>query len=237
MHIFKFIGGFRITVTGNKDIIKQKGLFIINTHVGYIDGLILGTLVPGSYTTKNEIKKTPFLGQAVAMGESIFIDRNKKKQIVHYINEVSARLKDNINIFNFPEGHASNGSHILPFFKAFFDAPLRVKALIVPITIDYTKVDGDPNYDRDGVYCADGKTSIIKHLWNLLSFKSIDIQVNIHNVIQPDAYPANARGRKELSDLCMQRMAAYKNLPIADHNPLNDHKTEDIAPTPVGKAV
>ena len=52
MHFFKHIGGFKITILGEKDILKEKGLFIISPHVGYIDAIILGTLLPGSFITK-----------------------------------------------------------------------------------------------------------------------------------------------------------------------------------------
>ena len=221
MHIFKIIGQFKIKINGNKKILKQKGLFIISTHVGYIDGLILGTLLPGSYTTKSEIKDTPVLGAVVSIGQSIFIDRSKKSEIYNYIHVVSERLKSGINVFNFPEGHASNGTHILPFFKAFFDAPLKVKAPIVPIMIDYKALDGKTDYDRDLVYCADGKSSIIKHLWKLFKYHSLDIEVTLLHPIESNGHLPNAKGRKEISDLCMQRLAAHKNLPIAEFNPLS----------------
>jgi 1-acyl-sn-glycerol-3-phosphate acyltransferase len=230
MHVFRFIGGFKITVGGEKDILKRQGLYIISTHVGYIDGLILGTLVPGSYTTKSEIRKVPVLGLVVSLGESIFIDRNRKSQVVHYINDVTERLKAGINVFNFPEGHASDGTHILPFFKAFFDAPLKAKAPIVPVSIEYTKLDGNSDYDRGNVYCADGKQSIISHLWNLMRFRTLEIAVTVHQPIEPNGHGANASARKELNDLCMQRLAGHKNLPIADVNPL---QTRRLTPEPV----
>jgi len=229
MHIFKMIGGFRISVKGEKDILKRQGLYIISTHVGYIDGLILGTLVPGSYTTKSEIKKVPVLGLTVSLGESIFIDRNRKSQVIHYINEVAQRLKAGINVFNFPEGHATDGTHILPFFKAFFDAPLKAKAPIVPVTIEYTKLDGKADYDRHHVYCADGKTSIIKHLWNLMRFKTLEIEVTLHRAIEPNGHTANANARKELNEICMQRLASHKNLPIAEFNPLKTRRLPEDA--------
>ena len=61
------------------------------------------------------------MGMVVAMGGSIFIDRHKRNHIIEYVKVMKERLKDGINIFNFPEGHASEGKNILPFFKAFFD--------------------------------------------------------------------------------------------------------------------
>ena len=220
MHSFQFIGGFKIKVLGNKGILKEKGLFIISTHIGYMDGIILGALIPGTFTTKVNIKKAPLLGQVIAVGESIFIDREKKNQIVDYVNQMTDRLKNKINVFSFPEGHASDGTKILKFFPAFFDAPLKASAPIVPVSIDYNKINGQLITNRDHICCYDGKISIFKHLWYLLKFRTIDVTIQIHDIIRPNGHQRNAKDRRHLSELCMKRFAEYKNLPIADEHPL-----------------
>jgi len=205
-----------MNVVGQKDILKERGLFIISTHVSYLDGVILGTLVPGSFTTKSSVKNTPFLGKVVSVGGSIFIDRQQKNHIIDYIKTMVDHLTNGINVFNFPEGHATDGSKILPFFSAFFDAPLKAKSSIVPITINYSKVNGDTEFERDKVYCYGGENSIIKHLWNLMKLKRIDVVVTIHDKILHDGYPANSKSRKIISELCLKEISGYKNLPVSD---------------------
>jgi len=216
MRAFIAIGGITVTVSGKKDILKEKGLFIISTHTGYLDGVILGTLVPGSFITKSEIKKTPFLGKVVSAGSSIFIDRTRKNHVIEYLSEMTDRLKNGVNVFNFPEGHATDGSKILSFFTAFFDAPIKARAPIVPITIDYVQVNGSPDFNHDDVYCYDGRVGIIKHLWNFLNLKTIDVTVTVHEKIMPNGHHPNSKARKSVSDLCMQRLSQYKNLAISD---------------------
>ena len=220
MHSFKLIGGFKIKILGNKDVLKEKGLFIISTHVGYIDGIILGTLAPGTFTTKGEIKTTPFLGQIVSLGKSIFINRERKNQIVDYVHQMTNRLSNKINVFCFPEGHASDGTKILKFFPAFFDAPLKAATPIIPVSIDYQKINGKPITNRDAICCYDGKVSIFKHLWGLLKFRTIDVTIQIHDRIQPNGFQGNSKDRRLVSDLCMKRFAEYTKLPIADDHPL-----------------
>ena len=119
MHLFIFFGGFKISIAGQKDTLKEKGLFVISSHVSYMDAVILGTLLPGSFTTKSEAKKIPFFGQVVSVGDSIFIDRKRKNDIIHYVNMMADRLRHHINVFNFPEGHATDGTEILSFFPSF----------------------------------------------------------------------------------------------------------------------
>ncbi len=211
MLAFKFIGRLHVKVLGKKDILKEPGLFIISTHIGYIDGIIMGTLTPGSFTTKSEVRKIPFLGKVVSMGGSIFIDRQRKNQIREYIDIMTDRLKDGITIFNFPEGHASDGSKILPFYSAFFGAPLRAKAPIVPITIHYVKANGHPI--KKEVHCY-GNCSILKHLWKMLQFKSIEAVVTVHDKIPTHDYSPDSKGRKLISDLCFQLLSKYKKEPL-----------------------
>jgi len=231
MHSFVFFGGFKVSISGQKSILKEKGLFVISSHVSYMDAVILGTLLPGSFTTKSEAKKIPIFGQAVAVGDSIFINRKKKSDIVHYVNIMAERLKNGINVFNFPEGHATNGTEILSFFPSFFNAPLITKSAIVPITIDYKKVNGSPDFNKDDIFWYDGKISLIKHLWRMLRIKRIDVAVTIHEKILPNGYKANSKSRKIISDLCLKRMSGYKNLPISDDHPLiNQNPTADLSP-------
>jgi len=220
MHSFKWIGGFKIKLVGNTEILKQKGLFIVSTHIGYVDGFILGTLVPGTFTTKEKIKKSPLLGQVISVGGSIFIDRNKKGNIIHYVAEMARLLREGVNVYNFPEGHATDGTKVLKFFPAFFDAPLKTGAPIVPVTIDYQKINGKPITNPDDICCYDGKSSIFKHLGNLLKFKRIDVTITIHDVIDPDGYLKDTKGRRQISNLCMHTLADFKKVPIAQEHPL-----------------
>jgi len=231
MHLFTFFGGFKISVSGQKNTLKENGLFIISSHVSYMDAIVLGTLLPGSFSTKSEAKKMPFFGQVVSVGDSIFIDRKKKGDIIHYVNIMAERLRHNINVFNFPEGHATNGTEILTFFPSFFNAPLMTKSAIVPITIDYQKVNGSSIFNRDEIYWYDGKISLVKHLWNLLKFKSVNVAVTIHEKILPNGHKADSKGRKLISDLCMKRLSDYTNLPISNNHPLiNRNPSPDLNP-------
>ena len=224
MHSFIFFGGFKISVEGQKDTLKEKGLFVISSHVSYMDAVILGTLLPGSFATKSEAKKIPFFGQVVSVGDSIFIDRKRKSDIIHYVNMMAERLRHQINVFNFPEGHATDGTEILSFFPSFFNAPLLTKSAIVPITIDYKKVNGSPDFNKDDIFWYDGKISLIKHLWQMLKIKRVDVTVTIHEKILSNEYQANSKSRKLISALCIKRLSGYKNLPISADHPLIKRK-------------
>ena len=220
MQIFKLIAGLNVTVRGRKDVLKDSGLFIISTHIGYLDGIILGSLVPGTFTTKEEIRRIPLIGGVVAIGGTIFINRHEKSKIVHYVDLMADRLRNNINIFNFPEGHATDGARILPFFSAFFDAPLKTRAPIVPVTINYESADGRPINDRDDICCYGGRTSIVSHLWNVLKFKSLGVSVFVHDKIEINGFRPDHQGRKSISEMCLQRLALITNLPISQDHPL-----------------
>jgi len=233
MHAFRAIAGLKVRLIGRTGILKEKGLFIISTHVGYLDGVIFGSVVRGSFTTKEEIKRVPLLGKVVAIGGSIFINRHEKNKIINYVNIMADHLNRGINIFNFPEGHATDGTKILSFFPAFFDVPLRTKAPIVPITINYEKIDGKPILNRDDVYCYNG-CGVLKHVWNLMKFRKVDITVQVHEKIVTNGYISDRAGRKAISDLCINRLSAYKNLPISNDHPLKKASNERFR-TPVAK--
>lgn len=220
MNTFITVGNLHVTLKGNKDLLRENGLFIISTHVGYMDGIILGTLFFGSFTTKASVKKTPLLGKVVSMGNSIFIDRKRKRSINQYVDLMADRLRHGINVINFPEGFAHDGSQIHPFFSAFFDAPLKAKAPVLPVTIEYQKLNNSTIFDIDDIYCFGGKTSIIKHLWkHLLRLKRIDVTVTIHDKIDTENFEDSSKGRKELSDYCRKNLSLWNKLPLVQNSP------------------
>jgi len=196
-------------IEGNKDLLKEKGLFFITNHIGYLDGIVMGSLMPGSFIAKIEILDMILIGKVVKVCDTIFIDSRKKQDIVRYNEEMAQRLKDKINILIFPEGHCTDGTHVLPFYAAYFDAPLQAQAGIVPISVEYEKMDGQPVKNREEL-CFFENMSFFPHLLNVLKYKQIDVRVKIHERIETKEYTSNSKDRKFIANYAQGVLAKYK---------------------------
>src|SRR5574342_1288977 len=125
----------RITIEGAHHGLENRGHLIISNHLGYLDGVVLGSIFPLIFVSKKEVRGWPLLGQWNALCGTVFIDRKQKVKIPVMIDEIESRLKQGANVLLFPEGTSSNGERLLPFQSVPFAAPLRMGAPIIPITL------------------------------------------------------------------------------------------------------
>jgi 1-acyl-sn-glycerol-3-phosphate acyltransferase len=197
----------KITVEGDAGQLERGGYVIISNHFGYLDGIVLGSLFPVIFVSKQEVKNWPVLGQWTTLCGTVFINRQQKSLIPLAVNEISRKLKQEANILLFPEGAAINGERILPFQTAPLAAPLRSRAIIVPITLAYPSVDEQPvsPAHRNLAYCYDDMPDV-PHFWKLLALRRIEARVTIHPMVECSRYEDNSLGRKKLAEDCYNRV-------------------------------
>lgn len=195
--------GLRITVDGAAARLEGGGYLIVSNHLGYLDGVVLGSIFPVLYVSKKEVRRWPLIGQWTALCGAIFVDRQRKDRIPLLVEEIAMKLRSGANVLLFPEGTSTNGDRLLPFQTAPFAAPLRVRAPIVPVTLAYETIDGAPlsPANRDTVYWY-GDMEFASHFWRLLALRRIEVTVKIHPTIESSACKNDSRGRKQLSQAC-----------------------------------
>ena len=147
------------------------------------------------------------MGQWTTLCGTVFINRQKKGLIPLAVKEMSGKLKQQANILLFPEGAATNGERMLPFQTAPLAAPLRSRAIIVPITLAYQSVNEQPlsAANRDLVYCYDDMPDV-PHFWKLLALRRVEASVTIRPKIDCSRYEDNSAGRKKLANDCYNRI-------------------------------
>ena len=192
-----------ITLDGPSDGLGAGGHFIVSNHLGYLDGIVLGSLFPVIFVTKRQVKRWPVIGQLLMLLGGIFVDREDKKDILRIVGGISKLLRKKTNVLLFPEGTSTNGETLLPFQSAFFAAPLTARAIVVPVTLTYSLIDQQPvsAANRDRIYWY-GDMSFAPHLWDLLGIKGIEVAVKVHPKIETCELQNNSQGRKQLSQAC-----------------------------------
>ena len=197
----------KITVEGDPGQLQGGGYVIISNHFGYLDGIVLGSLFPVIFVSKNEVKSWPIIGWWTTLCGTVFINRQRKGLIPLAVNEMSRKLRQGANVLLFPEGAATNGERILPFQTAPLAAPLRSRAIIVPITLAYQSVNEQPVSvaNRDLIYCYDDMPDA-PHFWKLLALRQIEVTVTIQPTIDCSRYEDNSIGRKKLAEDCYKRV-------------------------------
>jgi len=205
--LLRTILSIKVTVEGDEGQLERGGYVMISNHYGYIDGIVLGSLFPVVYVSKREVKSWPLIGLWTTLCGSVFINRQRKELVPLAVKEISRKLKQEANILLFPEGAATNGERMLPFQTAPLAAPLRSRSIIVPVTLVYRSIDGQPvsRANRDLLYCYDDM-EFMPHFWKLLALRSVEALVIIQPKVECFRYPDNSAGRKKLAQDCYDRV-------------------------------
>lgn len=205
--LLRTILDIKVTLVGDEGQLERGGYVIISNHVSYVDGFILGSLFPVVFVSKKEVKSWPIIGQWTTLCGTIFINRQRKELVPSLIEEISRKLTQEANILLFPEGTSTNGERMLPFQTAPLAAPLRKRAIIVPVTVTYKSVEEKPVSvsNRDLIYWY-GDMNFVNHFWKLLSLRGIEAMVTLQPKIECFRYEDNSAGRRKLAEDCYNRV-------------------------------
>lgn len=205
--LLRLILNIKVTIAGDEGQLERGGYVIIANHVSYVDGIVLGSIFPIVFVSKREVKKWPIVGQWNVLCGTIFINRQRKKEVGALVREMTRKLRQEANILLFPEGTSTNGEKMLPFQTVPLAAPLRSRSIIVPVTLAYTTIDEQPvtAVNRDFVYWY-GDMDFVTHFWDLLGRRGVEVLVTLQPKIECFRYADNSAGRKKLAEACYNRV-------------------------------
>jgi lyso-ornithine lipid O-acyltransferase len=226
--LLRTIFNIRVTVVGEEGQLAKGGYVIISNHVSYLDGFVIGSLFPVVFVSKKEVKSWPVIGLWTTLCGTVYIDRQRKNLLPLLVGEISRKLKQGANILLFPEGTSTNGEGILPFQTAPMAAPLRSRAIIVPLRLTYKTVEGQPvsAANRDLVYWY-GDMDFLTHFWKLLALRGVEVRVTIHPSIDCSHYNDNSAGRKQLARDCYDRVLGKVAAEFSDQDKAENRAAEN----------
>ena len=193
--------GFQIKVHGRPTRARPT-LFVCN-HLSYLDIVVLGSLVPGSFVAKADVAKWPVFGSLAKLQRTVFVDRRVASTAAQR-DSLIGRLAAGENLILFPEGTSSDGNRTLPFKSALFqaasvdtgdDRPVTVQ----PISLACTKLDGWPiGRHLRSAYAWYGDMDLLSHIWHIAGLGRLTLDVVFHEPVTLAALGS----RKQLSDHC-----------------------------------
>jgi len=150
----------------------SRGLLVAN-HLSYLDVLVLSAIHPCVFVSKKEVRSWPLFGLMAKLSGTVFVDR-ARTFAAHAANaEMSNALEQGTVVVLFPEGTSSDGSQVLPFRPALFDAATKAGAYVVSAHMSYDVADGSAASD----VCYWGSMSFFPHLLRLLSRHEVRARV------------------------------------------------------------
>ncbi len=198
--------GFSVRVEGTSNS-RGPTLFVCN-HLSYMDIVVLGSLIPGSFVARADLADWPLFGLLAKIQRTVFVDRVSHRAAQHR-DEVSARLALGDDLILFPEGTSDDGNGVLPFKSALFAVAEREvgggAVCVQPVSIAYIRLDGMPiGRELRPCYAWYGDMTLLPHLWQMLGLGRVSVAVEFHPPVTGVAFES----RKALAAHCHHVIAA-----------------------------
>jgi 1-acyl-sn-glycerol-3-phosphate acyltransferase len=189
------ITGVKATVVGT----PPQDALIVSNHVSYLDIPLIASYVDAVFVAKAEIEGWPLIGRVCRGIDTIFIDRNSKRDVVKVGEEMESRLAIGLGVVFFPEGTSSSGESVLPFKPSLFEVAARDLVPVHHATVHYSVPDGEPPATESVAWVGDAH--FLRHAFGLLQLSEIraELVFGTEPVIDGD--------RKELATKLQQRVA------------------------------
>lgn len=185
------IHGIEVELVGG--LPRGPAVFVAN-HLGYIDPVVLCSLVPCSPIAKSEIRSWPLVGEPLERLNVSFVRRGSAHSGARVLKQCLRTLRSGVSVLNFPEGTTSRGG-LLPFQLGAFWLARRSGLPIVPVGMEFERPD----------MCWVDAEAFLPHyarlVWGKLQGRRRRVRVCVGDAIDP------ARFRSEIDSSWAARSA------------------------------
>jgi lyso-ornithine lipid O-acyltransferase len=115
---------------------------IVANHVSWLDILVLGAMEPMTFLAKQEVGSSRWTRWLVDLQGAVYIDRGRKRCIPAVNSEMSGCLLAGTPVALFAEATTSDGTRLLRFRAAHFEAARQAEAFVQPVYLDYCAITG-----------------------------------------------------------------------------------------------
>jgi 1-acyl-sn-glycerol-3-phosphate acyltransferase len=116
--------------------LPESPAIVVANHLGYIDPVVLCSLLPLSPIAKSEISDWALVGVPLERLNVSFVRRGDAHSGARVLLRSLRNLGAGISVLNFPEGTTSRGG-LLPFHLGAFWLARRAAVPVVPIAMDF----------------------------------------------------------------------------------------------------
>lgn len=168
-HLVRFLN-IKIHLSGTP--VDGNFLFIGN-HQSYADPIVTATALAFMPVAKAEVADWPLIGWGARITGILYVKRENKQSRVDTRAAIRTALMQGDPVLIYPEGTTTGGTSTLPFRVSAFQVAAELSISVVPITINYGRVD-----DKWG-----GKESFVTHFLKTFGNKKMDVWMDIGSPI------------------------------------------------------
>lgn len=156
--------GLKLDVRGKP---PAAPFLLVTNHLSYVDVIVLAAQFDCIFVAKSEIAAWPLFGWLSRQMNTIFIDRQRKRDLLRVNALLSQALTTGQNVVLFPEGTTTVGATVLPFKPGLLEPAVRAGRRVAYASLRYrTAPDEAPASEA---VCWWGEMEFVPHLLKLFA--------------------------------------------------------------------
>ncbi|MEV0964808.1 lysophospholipid acyltransferase family protein [Streptomyces sp. NPDC049910] len=177
--------GVRVRVTGAVPPRRLPGppgpgTLVVPNHISWLDVPLVASVLPGRMLAKREVRRWPVLGPLARFGGTLFVDRDRLRELPAVVGAVAGVLRRGSRVVVFPEGSTWCGRERGRFRPAVFQAALDAGAVVQPVHIAYRPV---------GAAAFVGDDALGTSLWRVAAAAGLTAEITVLPPIPAAAHP------------------------------------------------
>jgi 1-acyl-sn-glycerol-3-phosphate acyltransferase len=203
--------GVALRVEGDVPTHAEHAAMIAANHVSWLDIFALSAAWPTRFVAKSEIRDWPAAGWIAERAGTLFIRRERKRDIARIHEQIHEVLARGDCVGLFPEGTTSEGDTLLKFHASLFEPAIANGARVHPVAIRYRHADGRLATEMAYV----GELSFMESMSRVLAQRGVTASVAFGEPVPCD----RVADRREAASLTRARIASLLRLPVEDSPP------------------
>jgi 1-acyl-sn-glycerol-3-phosphate acyltransferase len=151
------------------------GCLVVSNHLSYVDIPVLASLFPSIFVSKAEVKGWPLMGTVAGAAGTIFVDRERKRDLPEVAQWIGRELAAGSSVVLFPEGTSSPGAELLPFRPSLLAPASSAGLPVAYAAITYRSPEGHPPASES--ICWWGGMTFGGHILGLLRLPRFEVEV------------------------------------------------------------
>jgi 1-acyl-sn-glycerol-3-phosphate acyltransferase len=196
--------GLELVVEGPVQSPQGRALLVAN-HLSWLDIAAIHAVLPHArFVSKADVLAWPLVGRMVAGAGTLFIERERARDALRVVKQMTQALEEEHTVAVFPEGTTGEGETLLPFHANLMQAALNARAPVQPVLLQFLERDGR-SISRAALYV--GETTLLQSAWRLACAPRTVVRVRCLALITPEDPSAWAdrralaqRAREDLSE-------------------------------------
>lgn len=157
------------------DLRPSAPFLLVSNHLSYIDVLVLASQLDCAFIAKSEVATWPFVGRMGHWIDTIFINRNRKKDVIDVTRQMHCLIEAGLGVVLFAEGTSTSGQQVSQFKAATLELAAQRHVPVHYASISYATRMDEPSADQS--VCWWGDMTFPDHFFRLLQLSGFEATV------------------------------------------------------------